>query len=90
MPEEIVEEVTSEVTTEETSETVTEETPVRRRRKSTTPEPEVSYTVEQLAIEVAEPKVVDEPVEYMSAQTLAEMKHGADSLKKHIASSAAE
>jgi hypothetical protein len=78
MSEEIVDIAADEPATEVTSEVTAEETVTRRRRKSATTEVTSEVTAEE------------EPVEYMSAQTRAEMEMGAVALKKHIASNAAE
>lgn len=70
-------EATPEITVEEvTSEVTAEKTTTRRRKLVVT---EITDSVTQ-----AEPEV------FMSAQTLAEMAHGAATLQKYIANSAAE
>lgn len=76
MADEIIE-ATPEITVEEvTSEVTAEKTATRRRKLVVT---EITDSVTQSQDEVI-----------MSAQTLAEMAHGAEMLKKHITNSAAE
>ena len=72
--------MTDEIEPEVTPEVTAEETTPRRRRKASVSE----------VTEVVGAAVESEPEVFVSAQTLAEMAHGAEVLKKHLANSAAE